>query len=169
MLPAQEGLCGLAGSRDRAGLCLPRSSAALTGFGGLCQARGLGCLAMAARVGMPWRNVCSMLCSHMWESCLPRVLGSDFPQSWSASGPRADTQHSPAALPVIPALPRLLPPCVQQEAVTGWHPTPSKGDTQSLGQGQKQMEGSWSPFLRTLLSGHNFTFTSFHGNMSALQ
>lgn len=42
------------------------------------------------------------------------------------------SQHSPAVLPDIPVLPRLLALRVQHEAVTGWHPTPGgAGGTRS--------------------------------------
>lgn len=112
-------LSGLAGSRGRAELCLPPSSAALSGFFcGPCQSRGLGCSAMGAGAGIPWGNVSSTLwcgnpaCPSLRaEGCWGVIpITGEQPSGW---------RDPLTALPVIPVLPHLLAPHVQHEAGTG--------------------------------------------------
>lgn len=131
MLSAQEGLSGLAGSTDRAELCLPHSSAALKGQC-FCQSQAL----------VVWQGVLRLECPG--EMSVPSVARGGNPAcaalqgcwgaiSLPARGPPAPGQTpswvegSSQGTPLLCShLSQSFPTSWhQQEAVTGWCPTPS--------------------------------------------
>lgn len=110
---------------------------------------------------------------------------------WGAVSLRVREQSAPAQTPSktpgggISAMARSISCSISllcsqrsESLLASWHPVsstkldrmtshPQRCSMTSLDQGRKHMKEGCSSFLRTLLSSHDFAFTSFHGNMLA--